>query len=319
MVNSDELLSSTVRRLGSPVSTILLHTPSCQIFSVPDVEGVIGYQKIKNCAVVIGDPVCLPEHAGRLTKAFHAYCQMHDLKMIFLLASEPFAQWAINNGSRTSIQVGEELFINPVNFRTNQKLRWKISKSLRGGIVIKEYRGDNPLLESQMKTLIETWKKARQGPQIYLGNLDFSINGVFKRIFYASQDGKIVGLLMLVPVDRLQGWVINAFLTIPGASQCIPEHVMCSTIETLANENCRFFCLGAVSGSHLGEIVGLNHFSKFLAHLIFKFSKWYFKLNTRAVYLYKFHPSSSRMYLLLNDKLTSVELMAIKQILNVKL
>lgn len=318
LVSTGESLASIVRRLGNPVSTILLHSP-CHIFSIPEVDGVIGYQIITNCAVIFGDPICLPEHTVELMQAFTFYCEKHHLSIVYLLASEPFARWAIRNGCQTLIQVGEELFIDPVNFKINQKLRWKINKSIQHGVSVKEYSSSNCLLEKQLGQIIETWAKARKGPQIYLGNLHELVSVEGNRTFYATMGDTIVGLVTLTPLDRLQGWVVDLFLAVDHAPPGTTEHLMSTAFEALASEKCHFCCLGAISGIKLGEVIGLNTISKFLARLIFMFSKWYFKLYAKKIYLDKYHPNSQPTYILFSKKLTINELMAIKQALNVRL
>ena len=105
-IPAEEQIASVVERLGNPISTMLLDLP-CQIFRDPHVDGVIGYRLFGNCAVVIGDPICLSENTSELTLAFHLYCQKHQWRIVFFLVSDSFAHWAMNNGCHTLIQVGE--------------------------------------------------------------------------------------------------------------------------------------------------------------------------------------------------------------------
>src|ERR1700722_18372657 len=126
-----------------------------------------------------------------------------------------------------------------------------------------------------MKNTIDTWLKTKNGPQIYLGRLNLFANYGDKRIFYALQKDKIVGILALSHIDQFQGWVVNSFLALDSPIG-ITEHLMSSVFDILADENCHFLCLGVASGSKLGEIVGLNMFSKFVACLIFRISRWFF-------------------------------------------
>lgn len=313
-----EDLDSFVKRLGCPASTILLNS-NCQIFRIPEVDGIIGYQQVKNCAVVIGDPICLPQDIPKLTEAFQLHCKNNHLSTIYFLVSHSFALWAIQNGCDTLIQSGEELIIDPSTFQTRQKLRWKINQSIHHGVVIKEYTNFDHELESEMKNTIDTWLKANHKPQIHLGDLNFFLNGAEKRIFYAMQNNEIIGLLKLSPIDRFRGWVLNSFLAISKAPVGTTEHLVSYVFETLAKENCHFLCLGAISGSRLGEIVGLSPLSKFFARLIFKISKRFFHLDRRKVYLNKFHPTLTKTYFVSSEKLTLSELMALKHILNVKI
>lgn len=313
-----EPLAAIVKRLGNPESTTLFHS-NCILFQVPQVDGAIGYYRYGKCAVVIGDPICLAEDIAELTNAFHHFCQECGLKTVYLLTYQNFADWAIKNGCRTLIQVGSELSVNPINFKIKQKLRWKINQSIKHGVHIKEYKSFDPYLENQMKNFIEIWKKQRTGPQIHLGNLNFFNNDFEKRIFYAEQKDKIIGILKLTPVDRFQGWVVSSYLANSDAPVGTTEHLMCSAIHALANENCHFLCLGAISGTQLGKVVGLSRLGKTLAPFIFKTARWFFKLDAKAIYLNKYRPRIRSTFLLCRGKLSIADLLAIKHVLNVKL
>ncbi len=314
-MNEAEPLASIVKRLGNPESTTLLYSP-CQVFQIPQVDGAIGYHQINRCAVVIGDPICLPEDSAELTKAFHLYCQERGLKTVYLLAGHDFAHWAINNSCRVLIQLGSELSINPIIFQKRSKLRWKVHQSIKHDVYVKEY---DPRLEKQMQNTLERWSKERRGAQIYLGGIDFFNKDVKNRIFYAQHNEEIIGILVLTPVDRFQGWVMNSCLTMMEAPEGTSEHLICSASDILAEEHCSFLCLGMISGRQLGEVVGLTPFGKSLVDLTFKMARWFFKLDAKALYLHKYHPNLRSTFLLAKDNLTISELLAIKHVLNVRL
>lgn len=314
--SQEETLASVVKRLGHAVSTTLLHAPCC-IFRLDQVDGVIGYQQIRRCAVVIGDPICLPENRAELTRAFHLHCQKMGWNVVYLLASDSFAHWAIHNGCQTLIQVGEELIVNPVKFEKKQKLRWKINQSINSGVVVKEYNNFDPVFENKMKSAIKVWLQGKQGPQIHMVNLRFFESGE-KRIFYALQNGNIIGLLTLLPIDRFKGWVATSHFAIADAPIGTTEHLMSAALDALAKENCQFLCLG-VSASSLGETVGLTRLSKFIVKHIFQVASRLFRLEDKKAYLKKFRPHSLPTYILSSGRLTLSALMAVKEALNVKL
>ena len=315
--HKSESFASVVKRLGNPESTTLIHS-SCHVFRIPQVDGVVGYHQIGNCAVVIGDPICLSHDTPKLTNAFHFHCQKRGLSTVYLTVHHDFAHWAIHNGCQTLIQIGSELSINPTHFRLKHKLRNQMNQSLKHAVQVKEYTHFDPLLESQMKNTLEIWSKQRRGVQIHLGNNNYFYNDIKKRIFYAQQKDTIIGFLVLTPLDRFQGWVVNTHLAILEAPAGTKEHLMCTVFNSLAQEKCHFLCLGAISGTQLGEVIGLNSFDKTLASLIFKVAKWFFKLDAKATHLKKYRPNLQPTFLVCSGKLTIIELLAIKNALNVK-
>lgn len=312
-----EEIASAVQHFGNPVSTLLLGAPY-RIFRLSHLEGIMGYQVDGNCAIVMGDPVCEPQNMGRLTEAFHRYCKENQWEIIYLLASEDFAHWAVHHGCETLIQAGEVLILDPTHFREKQKLRWKIHQSLRQGVVIKEYKGEDPSQEKRIKDTLDLWMKGRHGPQIYLGGINLLETLADKRIYYAVHKEKIVGLAILLHVESFKGWVVTCLLSIPEAPVGTTEHLMHHLIETLGHENCHSLCLGVVCGADLGEMVGLNTFSKWVARALFKISKRLFRLDAKMIYLHKYLPRPYPAYILFSGKLSIKSLLEIKKILNVR-
>jgi lysylphosphatidylglycerol synthetase-like protein (DUF2156 family) len=311
-------LADVVRKFGNPVSALLLTSPY-SYFQVPNIEGIIGYERVNNCAVVIGEPICSGQDLAALTHAFHDYCQKNSWKIVYLLASGSYADWALQNGCRSLIQVGEELRVDPASFHQKQKLRWKVNQSLRNGVVIKEYTNSDQAMEFEMKETIKLWLKTKNGPQIYLGSMDFLENLADKRIFYAIQEGKIVGLAILSKIDKFHGWVLAMFFGVQHAPIGITEHLLSTIMDTLANEDCHFLCLGVVSGNKLSQMVGMNFFSRCMAHFIFNTSRWLFHLDARKIYFNKYQPTSYPTYILCSEKLGLSELMGLRKALNVSL
>lgn len=306
-------LASLVQLLGNPVSTILLDS-SYEIFAIPDIEGLIGYQLVNSCAVVMGDPMCLEKDRQELTQAFHKYCNEKQWSIIYFLCSDSFAHWAIQNQCRTLIQVGQKLILDPIEFKIKQKLRWKVNQALQSGVEIKEYHNFDLDLEEKMKGTIKKWLETRNGMQIYLGKIDpFNSNGN-KRVIYATYKDEIIGLLILSKVDLCQGWVITSFFALPSAPVGTSEHLIVETINALKNEDCHFLCLGVVAGEKIGEVRSSNFLTKFSANFIFGIARRIFSLDLRKNYFSKYDPTSYPTYLVCSSKLTFRELMALKKI-----
>lgn len=314
-VDTKEELADMIQRLGSPISAALLNMP-CSIFRVPHIDGIIGYQLFGNCAIVISDPICLPQDREELTHSFHLYCLQSKKNILYLLTSDSFAHWAIGKECQTLIQAGEAVFLDPTRFAIRQKLRWKINQSIHDGVEIKEYHQQDASFEKQMDQTIAAWINKRHGPQIYLGAVPHYSN---KRIFCALRKDQLVGLLSLMRIDRFQGWVVSYFLSIQDHPVGITEHLISTAIETLAHENCHFVCLGVVAGAKMGEMVGVNPVFQYFSRFIFKITKRMFHLDARQNYLNKFHPTSYPTYVLCSGKLNMSEILALKKILNVSI
>jgi len=55
-----------IKRWGG-ASSITMMDPICKHFSIPQIDGVIGYRSEFGCAIVYGDPLCNPSDWPQLT------------------------------------------------------------------------------------------------------------------------------------------------------------------------------------------------------------------------------------------------------------
>lgn len=311
------------KRFGGASATTLFDL-STQIFSLPNIEGAIGYRIESNCAVVFGDPLCDPTNIPELVKSFHRFCKEKDLRIIYLTVSEGFAKWAVKHVCSCLIEVCEELsvdpFRNPKSGSKGRALRNKINLAMRAGIQISEYIGGDVQLEKAMEQVGVSWLKARQGPQIYIGHVELFVTRTGKRWFYARQGDQIVGTLLLHRVEARHGWLVQFLMTTPDAPQGTSEQLVMSALNNLQTEGCRFLSFGAVQIESLGEIIGLGWLFEKMARILFKIAKKMFHLDQRRRYWRKFQPQKEPSYVLFSESKRSLrELQSIKRAFNVSL
>ncbi|OJU82005.1 MAG: hypothetical protein BGO10_03930 [Chlamydia sp. 32-24] len=294
-------IAELVRRYGSS-SSIALFDPRNELFQIANVKGVIGYRNEMGCAVVYGDPVCAPEDLPRLTYAFHEYCKLHNRKVVYVTATKKFSEWAMLNVCKGLIEFGEELisdpFHDPSEGKEGRMLRKKMNHAMREGAVVKEYITPNLELEKKMEEAAQNWLKARQGPQIYLSQVQVFNPKVGKRWFYATHQNTIVGVLVLNELQANQGWLVNLLMATPEAPHGTSELLIMSAMQTLKNEGCHVLSFGAVPTDELGIIKGMGNLSSKIARNSFKAAMWFFSIKGRRVYWEKFHPVSDPSYIL---------------------
>jgi lysylphosphatidylglycerol synthetase-like protein (DUF2156 family) len=317
------LIAEHVQRWGCAASIALLD-PACEIFTAPDIDGIIGYRRQFGCAVVLGDPVGTPSDIPSLVQAFHRYCEEHGWRIVYAVVSERFAQWAMRNVCSALVQIGEELIFDlhddPQKGAKGRKLRNKISHSRRTGVTVQEYLVCDKALEYAIEQVGIAWLKGRRGPQIYLAHIDLFADRGGKRWFYAQQGDKIIGVLLLNRLESREGWLFNLLLTTPEAPSGTSELLVVSALQTLHLEDYAFVSFGTVPIEQLEEIEGLGLISTSLARMFFKGAKWIFHLNARKTYWKKFNPNSERIYVLFSRPNIGLrEVFGVMRALNVSL
>lgn len=322
-MNEDRI--SEIRKWGGFASDALLD-PSYNLFKVPDIEGFIGYRIASRSAIVLGDPVCNPKDIPQITSAFHDFCKEKNLPIIYLSTSQSFAEWAIKNHCKISLEVGEELTLDPHNDPREKTgvhaslVRRKVKHAIHEGVTVEEYVGDNEELEKNIELVGIEWLKARKGAQIHISKVNLFEDRQGKRWLYALCKGKIVGVLQLNELKSQSGWLINHLMITPDAPHGTPEILVISTIEKLRNESCHFATFGPVMRESIGKTKGLGHFTEWLVPKIFKTIRKAFHLDGLKTFWGKYEPSSKPLFVLFSrSKIGVKEMISLSSALNVRI
>lgn len=298
------LIEEWVHRWGNSASEAVLE-PRFQFFRTPNIDGVIGYRIESGFAIVFGNPICAEKDTCQLAQAFHKYCHEKSLEIIYIAVSEQFAALAKQNLCRITLEVGEEIILDPQSDilagPKSSRLRNKISHAQGLGLSVHEYLTQDPQIELEIQKVGEDWLKARRGFQIRMGQLDFFENRTDKRWFYIKNKDRIMGAAMLSRLEAYDGWLLKFLTIIPEAPRGTSETLMVMMLDKLRSENCNYLTYGMVPVDHLGEMSGLSPFYTSMAHFVFKIAKWIFNLNGRKAYWEKFHPKKAPVFVLLSS------------------
>lgn len=301
-------IGSLVRKWGHGVS-LALHDPTCKIFHVQGVEGVIGYRLVAGCAVVLGDPVSSLSDMTRLMDAFDVYCREHNLRTMYVAVSQACSEWALAKTGYSVIEIGSEIVLDPVNdLRTStgrraSVLRNKYNQAVRQGMTVKEYHPYDAHLEQAIEQLAAEWKRHRPKQQLYLYQLNLFGDRENKRWFCAELEGSLIGLLFMNRLDAYQGWVLNMLMRAPDASPTTSEFLVLSVLDTLAKEECRFFSIGVLPGCQVRPIKGLNRASVWFLCNSYTLVQKMFTLQDRQRYWEKFKPHKRPSFLFSNGSI----------------
>jgi lysylphosphatidylglycerol synthetase-like protein (DUF2156 family) len=319
---SDRLSVVELVRKWADVNTDGILDKTTQTFSVPHIEGLIGYRIEFGNAVVYGDPACALENKVALAKEFESYCESRNMRIIYVIVSEEFANLAVDNLSCSIMEFGRKFVLNPASYKDGKTslLRKKIRQSSRHGVEIHEYTESNPQIEQSIEQVATEWVQARKGIQIYLAEPTLFADRFGKRWFYAKQEGKIIGFLLLNRLESQEGWLLNNVMVSKGSPSGVSEHLAVSALQTLEKENCHFVLIGPVPGKDLGKIIGIGKILTSLARWAFKGVKKICKLEGHEVFWEKFEPELKSSYLLFPNKQFRLStIIAVFRALNIKL
>ena len=310
---------------GNSVVESLLD-PNCLVFSIPKVQGFIGYRENRGCAVVFGDPVCPLTNRDRLVEAFHAFCEKNKKNIVYLVASEEFACHMRDTQGSALIPFGEELFLDPqrdpkiLSGKRGISLRGKLRHAEKIGLCVNEYQGETPELERKIQDVAAAWLQHRSGPQIYISRVRLFSERYGKRWFYAHRGGHHVGGVVLNQLQTKGGWALDRIMTVPGAPQGTSELLVATVLEKIAQEGCRFLTFGAINGEMLGGISGFGKMTSFMTPHVYNASIKFFNLQGKRKFWEKFYPQATPAFLIFKKpRLGYYEVRGLMQALNVSL
>lgn len=303
------------RYAGSATDAIL--DPATKIFTSPGIKGLIGYRVESGNAIIFGDPAAPSSDKQKLALAFDQFTKENGLTVIYIAASEEFAKWAIHRICSVMVEFGNELTIDPQDDpreKTGTRgslVRRKVRHAQNEGVAVHEYTGNDKELEKSIEQVGEKWLKARKGPQIHISNVLLFMDREGKRWFYAKKGNKIIGVVVINRLEAYQGDLMNHLMITSDAPNGTPELLVVTALEALAHEDCHYVTFGTAPATRLGDIQGISPFSAGIARLIFKLARLIFRLDSHKFWE-KFHPNSSRCFLLLSKGIGLNELRSIK-------
>ncbi len=306
MIDSNVLIDY-IQKWGCAAS-IALFDPLCKKFSIPSIDGIIGYRDTQKCAVSFCDPVCPPENIAELTHAFHEFCNEQNKTIIYIAASEKFMKSILERKENWSaFELCHEIIVDPSQdpkARTGSHaslLRNKYNQAIRNGVTVKEYMGFDQELEKKLEQASALWLANRKGFQLHYAHNGLFSNRSNKRWFYAEKNGIILGFLVLNRIDAHKGWVQNILRVVPDAPKFTSEVILLETFDVLRKEGCQYFSTGPSPAPTIGKIYGLGATTEWLVRKAYHVAKKIFKLNDRQRFWKKFEPRTQPTFILFSS------------------
>lgn len=304
-----EKLVRWIRKWGD-VNTDALLEEGCQAFTLPDVEGFIGYRIEEGQAIVFGDPVSSDEEKPLFAEAFQKWCQEKNLGVVYTIVSKKFTEWAHQHLNAASIEFGQKFIFDPFHNPLNStgpnavRVRGKMKQALKEGVTIHEYTGEDADLEEKLMDVATAWVQRRRGPQVYLAHIHLYLfkDKYGKRLFYAKQEGHVIGVMVLNQLESHQGWLLNNIMTVGDAPHGVSELLIVTALQELEKENCHYVLAGPAPSKWLGTIGGIHPALAVLIRGIYQGARLIFHLDGYKTFWKKFQHTHESCYLVFPNK-----------------
>lgn len=156
-----------LRSCGSNSLAFFGLAPENLHFLAPDGAGFIYYRLMNNVAVVLGDPVCMPEAAHLIIQSFLDFCAHQNWRVAFYQTSAVYLA-AYHALKLHVFKMGEEALLHPQTFTLSgsalANVRTSARRAERDGITISWYDGVPPAaVMQQIEQVSHAWLEHRAG------------------------------------------------------------------------------------------------------------------------------------------------------------
>jgi phosphatidylglycerol lysyltransferase len=212
-------LRALVNKYGyNSTSYVLLEGPK-NYFTAPGVEGFIAYQVAVGVAVIGGDPVCAPDDAAQLLRAFRAAMRPRP---VCAYQVSPHLLPAFRAAGFDGVQIGAEAVFDLEKFTLKggdmELVRAATNKARREGVVVAEHDpfapgAETDWLNGELRAVSDEWLNMRGDHEMgfLLGGLGLS-QPSDKRYFVARSGGgcgRVEGFVVCEPVYARNGFYLD--------------------------------------------------------------------------------------------------------------
>lgn len=227
-------------------------------FRCTTTPGFVGYLETSAVLLVMGEPVCPPEHYRRATVEFIEYARQRRCGCVFIAVGDAFVD-AVADLRPTLLVLGEDMLFDTRSYRPRgdgaKKVRSAINQFTRNGGFVREYRpclGRDLVIERAFDEVASAWLKRHSRFQMHFLSLDLFRFAEVKRYFYVVADGRPMAFLACLPIFARNGYLFEDLVRHPSAPT--------GTTEALVVEAIRAFRADGVAMATFGlsPRLGLN-------------------------------------------------------------
>lgn len=203
---------SAIKAYSDNPSAFLALNSRTEYFTAADVEGMIAYRERGRVLVQFGGPFAPPEHAEHLLRRFLESAAQRRRRVVAVQLQRADAELYARHGFTVN-QLGASYAVDLSRFTLRGspfvKLRNKISRALRGGLVVEE--ADAGSRRDDLAAIDREWLRGKGRHTKELQFLVGELAGDYqphRRLFLGSIDGTPVGYISYSPVYGTRpGWL----------------------------------------------------------------------------------------------------------------
>ena len=311
-------LSQWLKRHAINSTSYILLEGGKQYFTVPSIDGFIGYQVNNGVVIIGGDPVCAKSDADALIGAFVAAMKG---KPVAAYQVSPDSLAVFRNRGFRDIQIGKEAVFDLEKFTLRggamELVRAAVNKAERAGVVVTEHlpfaRGSEQA-NDEIKQVSDQWLNFKGSEEMgfLLGSLGLDTPSA-KRYFIARSGngrGRIEGFIVCAPIYGRKGYYLDMTRRRVDAVRGTMELLTSQIMTILRNEGYVMASMGLAPLAMLDDEDLVKH-PRLTRLMRYTYDRLHSGYDFKFLYRYKakYHPHSwEPRYLCFNRERMSIRM-----------
>ena len=240
-----------LRANGRHATSFQLLEPGFSYWFDPEVaDSVVGYVRYGRYRVVGGVPVVPDAALPASTRRFLADTAAAGHRAIFFSADQAFIE-AMGPGT-DSLLIGQQPEWEPGRYHTvgrdRRTVRAQVARAANKGVRVRILRGQVPD-EQRVRALVSRWLTTRRMSAMrFMVDLHLFLAPEERRYYLAERHGRLVGLLVAIPVLARDGWFFEDLVRDPDAPNGTMELLVDAALRDVADASYATLGLAPLAG-----------------------------------------------------------------------
>ena len=262
-------------------------------------EGLVGYVRQGKMRVAAGEPICDAKLSVKIADRFERETQAKGIKRIcWFCATADFAQHFHKRPGYSTILIGAQPTWHPDQWQTkvlaHSSLRAQLNRARNKGVIVREWPNAQAAGHPELERCLREWLDARPFPPLHFLVEPQTLHRLFdRRVFVAEQQGKAIGFVLLSPVVRRNGWLVEQFVRSTDAPNGTIELALDYAMRIVADEGYSYVTLGLAPLSKRAGIIEANpSFIQFLFDWLQLHGRRFYNFDGLDFFKAKFSPDA---------------------------
>ena len=245
--DSRERLLPLLQRYGWNATSFQVVETDFRYWFDPEGDAAVAFLDTGGAWVVAGAPIGPIEHSRELTRRFGAVARRRRKRIAYFAVEPRF----LERVPLPSLTIGEQPWWDPREWserhRGHRGLKEQLRRARAKGVTVARLPSSVAAneLRPELERLITRWLARRvMPPMSFLVALEPFVFAEERRYYVARASGRVIGLLVAVPVYDRGGWFFEDVLRDPQAPNGTTELMIDTAMRDVAADGCSFVTLG---------------------------------------------------------------------------